>query len=437
VPVPKLSLALSLLFVSTLLATCFAGAAFATGPVTHMVYTFPGNPNGYSPTSSLISDAAGNLYGTTYTGGNGDCIFSGGAAPGCGAIYEISPASGGGWTEKLIYNFEGGTDGMLPYAGLVMDAAGNLYGAASVGGDGTFGSGGTIYKLSPPSIGGGSWTFSVVFFFANQATDGGAPLGTLIFDHAGNLYGTTSGGGTSNYGTIFKLSPPSGSGGAWTETVLHYFSGTDGYHPESGLYQDGEGNLYGTTYYGGDLADCSGSGCGVVYKLVPGSGGTYSLMMLHRFVSSDGAYPYGGITYYHGDYYGTTSTNNTTRGGSVFELTPGHGGPWTFTTLHTFGGAGDGSAPYSGVISDAHGNLYGTTYGSGENGYGTAYKLSPGSGGTWNETILENFNYPASFAPIGGLLLKGSKLFGTTTDCNGGFSAGCGGYGNVFAITNF
>jgi uncharacterized repeat protein (TIGR03803 family) len=417
------------------------GAAFATGPQQHLIYTFPGQPNGAGPTSTLIADAAGNLYGTTSVGGtSANCIFSGGANVGCGAVFELSPpASGTGpWTETVLYSFQDLSDGAVPYGGLVMDAAGNLYGAAQIGGyQGLAELYGTIYELSPPVVAGGAWTFTTIYTFQSSPGDGNTPTGTLVFDHAGNLYGTTEFGGASNGGTVFKLSPPSGSGGAWTETVLHSFSGSDGFAPVAGLYIDGAGNLYGTTIQGGNMADCSEVGCGVVFKLSPGSGGIWTELLLHRFTRTDGANPYGSLTFYHGNFYGTTY-ESASFGGTVFELTPGHGGPWIFSTIHTFGGPNDGKFPYSGVTVDATGNLYGTTYqgGSAAGAYGTVYKLTPGG---WSETVLANYAFPGTgeYGPIGGLLLKGNKLFGTTSDCWGGFFAACSVAGHVFVITNF
>ncbi len=432
------------LFAILPVCVCLVGAAFATGPQEHLIYTFPGQPNGAGPTSTLIADAAGNLYGTTVEGGTSEnCIWSGGANDGCGAIFELSPRSGGGWTESVLYSFQDGSDGGVPYGGLVMDAAGNLYGAAAVGGSGFEDFPGTIYELSPPVGSGGSWTFTKLYTFqSSSSTDGSNPYGTLIFDHAGNLYGTTVGGGTSNEGTVFELSPPAAPGGSWTETVLHSFSGADGWGPMAGLYMDGAGNLYGTTIQGGNFtADfCQESGCGVAFKLSPGSGGTWTVMLLHAFDLTDGRTPYGGLTFYHGNFYGTVSDD---RGfvGSVFELTPGHGGPWTFTTIHDFGGPDDGTGPYSGLIVDAHGNLYGTTSGGGSGtGGGTVYKLSPpaATGDPWTETVLTSFAFSGNNSdPIGGLLLKGSRLYGTTSDCQGQFFAGCSISGTVFAITGF
>jgi uncharacterized repeat protein (TIGR03803 family) len=431
-------------FATLAVCACLAGVAFATGPLQHAVYTFPGQPNAAGPTSTLIADAAGNLYGTTAEGGTSEnCIWSGGGNPGCGAVFELSPASGGRFTETVLYSFQDLSDGGVPYGGLVMDAAGNLYGAAAVGGSGFEDFPGTIYELSPPAEIGGTWAFTKLYTFqSSSSTDGSGPYGTLIFDHAGNLYGTTYGGGTSNEGTVFELSPPSSSGGSWTEAVLHSFSGADGSGPMAGLYMDAAGNLYGTTVYGGNFtADfCQGSGCGVAFKLLPGSADTWTELVLHTFDLTDGRNPYGGLTFYHGNFYGTVSDD---RGfvGSVFELTPGHGGPWTFTTIHDFGGPDDGTAPYSGLIVDAHGNLYGTTSGGGSGtGGGTVYKLSPpaATGDPWTETVLTSFAFAGNNSdPIGGLLLRGNRLYGTNSACQGQFFLGCSISGTVFAITDF
>ena len=294
---------------------------------------------------------------------------------------------------------------------------------------------------------GGTWTFTKLYTFqATSSTDGSGPSGTLIFDHAGNLYGTTKSGGTSNDGTVFELSPPSVSGGAWTETILHSFSFTDGFVPSAGLYMDGAGNLYGTTVYGGSTTglECSEAGCGVVFKLSPGSGGAWTEQLLHRFDYTDGENPYGALTFYHGNFYGTAYAGGANHLGTVFELTPGHGGPWTFTTIHTFGSGADGSNPYSGVIFDSHGNLYGTTFGGGDGGVpaGSAYKLSlPSGSSTWSETVLMSFSdtndeYYVS-GPMGGLLLRSGKLYGTTSGCFQEFNFGCSISGTVFSITNF
>jgi len=434
------------LFALTFFVACFASAGFASGPQTHLLYTFPGMPNGGGPTSTLIADSAGNLYGTTSDGGDSEnCIWSGGAQDGCGAIFELSPKSGGGYTETVLYSFQDSSDGAMPYGGLVMDSAGNLYGAAALGGNGLEDLPGTIYELSPPAGGAGSWTFTKLYTFQSSSTDGITPYGTLIFDHAGNLYGTTGGGGTSNDGTVFELSPPSAPGGSWTEKVLFSFSGSDGSEPFAGLYLDGAGNLYGTTVYGGYTGEepCTGSGCGVVFKLSLGSSGTWTEMVLHEFkfdIGTDGRYPYGGLAYHNGNFYGTV-WSAPGYGGEVFQLTPGHGGPWTFSVIHPFNQGGDGSAPYSAVTIDSAGNLYGTTTGGGNaaGAGGIVYKLSPPaeSGDPWTETILENFPSGAESDPVGGLLLRDNKLFGTTAACQGQFWEGCSDSGTVFSVTNF
>src|ERR1019366_934096 len=209
---------------------------------------------------------------------------------------------------KVLYSFiHNGTDGGFPQAGLIFDAAGNLYGTTSEGGTSSSCSGGcgTVFELTPTA--GGGWTEKVLHNFNSNGTDGANPYAGLIFDAAGNLYGTTTVGGTYYYGTVFELTPT--AGGGWTEKVLHSFNynGTDGNNPQASLTIDAAGNLYGTT----------------------SGGGTY------------------------GNYKGT-----------VFELTPAAGGDWTETVLHNFVGP-DGAAPLAGLIFDAAGNLYGTTSGGG------------------------------------------------------------------------
>lgn len=430
-------------FFSVLVAICLVAVAFAAGPQTHLLYSFPGAPRAAGPTSTPIADAAGNLYGTTADGGKGRCIWSGGLQDGCGTIFELSPKSGGGWTETLLYSFEGGTDGAAPYAGLVMDTAGNLYGATTYAGINGLNPG-TIFELSPPAESGGAWTFTLIYNFP-AAADGATPYGTLIFDKAGNLYGTTAGGGPSNFGTVFELSPPTAPGGTWTEEVLLNFSGSNGSEPFAGLYMDGSGNLYGTTVYGGYYgsgAACEYSGCGVVFELSPGSGGTWTEAVLHEFhFLNDGRYPFGGLAFHNGNLYGTSSSTSGDNGGAVFQLAQKKGGAWTFSVIHSFDTYGDGYAPYSGPTADAAGNIYGTTSGGGPltDAAGIVYELSPpaGSGDPWAETILSSFSTRTGSDPIGGLLLKNSKLYGTTTDCQGKFTEGCSNSGAVFEITSF
>ena len=230
-------------------ATLFVTSTWATAQE-KVLHNFNNNgTDGVSPQAGLIVDGAGNLYGTT----------SGGGTYNIGTVFELSPTADGGWMEKVLHNFNyNGTDGYFPSASLIFDKAGNLYSTTSYGG--TYGYG-TVFELSPKK--GGDWTEKVLYSFDKNGTDGYGPGGGLIFDKAGNLYGTTFGGGTYDLGTAFELSL-TGNGG-WTEWVLHSFNdnGTDGYSLMAGLIFDKAGNLYGTTDRGGAYNE------GTVFKLTP------------------------------------------------------------------------------------------------------------------------------------------------------------------------
>ena len=260
--------------------------------VLHQFY--PAGGEGDEPTGDLVFDQAGNIYGTTASGGNDR--FCGGL--GCGTVYELSP-SAGGWLETIVYEF-GGADGEYPSSGVIVDQAGNLYGTAPQTSDGA----GTIFQLTPS---GSSWKFSVLYAFRN-GSDGGFPVAGLISDSSGNLYGATSYGGVNGGGTVFELTPSSGS---WTLTTLYSFTKVNNSFrpgPVASLTMDTAGNLYGTT-------------------------------------KADGAYGYG----------------------NVFKLTRSNGS-WTYTSLYDFTGGSDGSNPNSSVVLDGQGNLYGTTYTGGQTG---------------------------------------------------------------------
>ena len=327
-----------------------------------VLFSFNGT-DGSGPTADLIFDAAGNLYGT-----------AGGGEYGAGTVFELTPTAGGGWTETVLHNFGNGTDGAYPSGGLVFDAAGNLYGTTPDGGTySCFGGGGcgTVFELTPAA--GGSWTEQVLHNF-NGVTDGYQPVAGLIFDAAGNLYGTTAGGGPG--GTVFELTPT--GDGNWTEEVLHTFGiGTDGAVPTAALVFDAAGNLYGTTYHGGTNNSCVYTGCGTVFELTY-SGGTWWYQVLHNFGSgSDGYWPQANlIVDAAGNLYSTTFQGGTHGEGTVFEVTPGSGGRWTEQVLHSFNGA-DGYWPWAGLIFDAAGNLYGTTNRGGAYEAGTIFELMP------------------------------------------------------------
>ena len=370
----------------------------------------PDGPDGAFPEAALVADGSGNFYGTTDEGGPYNV----------GTVFELSPREGGGWTEKVLYSFKSnGRDGNFPGGNLTFDAHGNLYGTTYQGGANN---GGTVYLLEPHS--GGIWTESVLYSFCAQTScaDGSYPVAGLTFDAHCNLYGTTEGGGTYGLGTVFELSPR--RGGDWTETVLYSFgtNGTDGLLPYASLIFDTAGNLYGTTPYGGTYND------GTVFELSPGGGGGWTEAVIYSFCAqtncADGSYPYlaGLFIDTVGNLYGTTENGGTYNDGAVFELSPAHGGGWTEAVLHSFGHGTDGINPGAGtLIRDTGGNLYGTTVDGGAYRFGTVFELSPRQGGGWTEAVLYSFkvNGTDGWLPYAGLIRDHSgNLYGTTV--NGG-----------------
>lgn len=399
------------------MAALFLNSAWATDHKT-ILLNF-GNDGGDDGGTSLVRDAAGNLYGVTNFGGIYQCgIYT------CGTVFELSPAAGGGWTETILHNFGNGTDGSDPQ-GLMMDAAGNLYGLTDEGGLHGFG---IAYELSPSQ---GGWTETVLYNFSSGGY-GNFGSYSLVQDATGNLYGTIFSGGTYGAGLVFELSP--NAGGEWTETVLHNFgNGSDGQYPEAGVIMDAAGNLYGVTYQGGTY--CSAlSGCGTVYEVSPGEGG-WTESVLHNFDENDGLHPWATLIMdASGNLYGTTNQGGSNCApfgcGTVFELSPGEGGVWSETVLLSFNGASDGWSPQAPLIRDAAGNLYGTTFYGGTNLYGTVFKLSP-HGGAWTETVLYDFGSGNDGGELsGGVVMdRAGDLYGTT---------GYGGtynYGTVFELT--
>jgi uncharacterized repeat protein (TIGR03803 family) len=377
------------------------------------------NSNGsaaFFPYAGLVSDAAGNLYGTTFYGGPDNY----------GTVFELMPTTGGGWTEKTLHSFTG-TDGFFPEANLIVDTAGNLYGTISAG---SARGGGTAFELTPKT--GGGWTEEILHNFGN-GKDGSSPGAGLIMDTSGNLYGTTRLGGGHSVGTVFELTPR--VGGGWVEKTLHSFNnnGTDGYTPLAGLIMDASGNLYGTTYLGG-IYGSSNAG-GTVFELTPAAGGTWTETVLHSFNNgTDGAQPEAGLILdAAGDLYGTTLQGGVYGYGTVFELTPGLSGSWSESVLHDFsnGSGGDGAYPVAGLVFDTQGNLYGTTQQGGPFKWGVVFKLAPATGGSWTETVLHAFgNGKDAQRPQGTLIFGASgNLYGATEE------GGAYGEGTVFEIT--
>lgn len=387
-----------------------------------VIHTFLGRP-GRNPSSRLVIDAAGHLYGTT--SGGGHCADEQG---GCGTVFELTP-TGTGWSYSVLYVFKGHRDGANPEGKLTLDAAGNLYGTTLNGGDG----GGTVFELSPASNGG--WTETVVHRF-HGAKDGAFPQGGVALDSAGNLYGDTVNGGIECCGTVYELSP---SPGGWIEKILHnfkgsFFGGDDGAYPEGGVGIDASGNVFGTTLWGG-TGRCSGSGgCGTVFEVARGTGGRWYERPIYEFQGgNDGENPYGDVAFGpDGNLYSTTTLGGSSHDcGTVFQLKPHPRGGWTETILHRFlcdnVGPGEG-----GVILDTAGNIYGIASG-GSGGYGVIFKLESDTG---KFSLLHTFTGHKDGAWPNDLILDstGTYVFGTADE---GGDTSCGapyGCGLVFRI---
>jgi uncharacterized repeat protein (TIGR03803 family) len=413
--------------VSALLALWPAAAGAAGGY--SVLHNFAGGTDGGGPNAAMILDPSGNLYGTTVRGGTS----TGCGGLGCGTVFELSPpaSQGEAWTETVLYRFTGGNDGDSPGASLRLDDAGNLYGTAEYGGSGTAG---VAFELSPPAGGQTAWTQKVLHAFPTSA---GNPVAGLIAGPAGALYGATETGGVGgSAGTVFELIPPAAGKTKWAAKTIFDFNGSDGSGPIANLVADSAGNLYGATFSGGLKGS---TGYGVVYELSPPSGGTgrWHEQTLWRFKAATGdreplcALALDGS----GNLYGTTVSGGLKKGqGTVFELLrPGSGSAWTETVLLQFPNNGAyGRRPYAGVIFGSGGDLYGTTsYGGPGNGYGVVYELAPpGSGSSWTETVLQHFTDGTDGGiPEAGLVLgENGTLYGTTD------SGGSGGRGVAFSV---
>ena len=353
-----------------------------------ILYAFQGGNDGSFPVSALTPDGKGGFFGTTAYGGGGSCSLE--STSGCGIVFHLSPPASGQtvWTETVLYRFQGGSDGALLYAPVLYDAVANvLYGTTFIGGASNAG---TVFALTPPTS-GETWTETVLYSFTG-GVDGGFPSGGLIADETGTLYSTTTAGGTTGSGAVFKLTPPASGHSTWTETVIYSFLGfgfSDGATPYAGLVADAAGNLFGTTISGG-----AGNTSGV--------------------------------------------DENT---GTVFELSPPAAGQSAYTeaVLYSFSGQKDGASPSGILIIDANGSLYSTTTGGGPMNNGTVFKLSPPTDGStvWSEKVLHSFrgppddgNYPFSGGLLAARVGKSTALFGATF--YGGTDAG----GVVFEITD-
>src|SRR5579859_4710015 len=366
-----------------------SGVAVVCGPATELViHSFDPNPDGVQPFTNTIQGADGNFYGTTYFGGTTNN----------GTVFKITPAG----VETVLYSFKGdATDGGFPNS-LIQGSDGNFYGTTVAGGTN---SGGTVFEITPAGV------ETVLHSFKSGATDGGFP-NSLIQGSDGNFYGTSSGGGPSGYGTVFKITP------AGVESVLHFFAGgtTDGNQPRAAMIQGSDGNFYGTTYFGGT------NGNGAVFKIT--AAGLEAVLYSFAGGTADGSGPQAAmIQGSDGNFYGTTYAGGTNNGGTVFKITP----TGVETVLHLFtGGPTDGAHPQAALIQGSDGNFYGTALVGGPTDNGTVYKTTPAG----VESVLYSFSRGSEgLGPVG--LTQGSdgNFYGTTS------SGGTTSNGAVFKIT--
>jgi hypothetical protein len=355
------------------------------------IHRFSGR-DGFEPSSRMIADGSGALYGTTLSSSGGDkrCTMAKGFE--CGAVFKLTPAVPGSskWTATVLHRFgDAGSkfkEGYFLLGGMVMDKTGALIGTTNAGGSTTnhcsdkFAGCGVVFRLTPPAGNETEWKETVLYTFGdNGPNDAEKPDAALVMDANGAIYGTTQFGGPGVVGTVWKLTPPAEGRTAWTESIVHGFSGADGFRPFGPVLIDAKGAIYGTTIQGGPDPNCAFGTftCGVVYKLTP---------------------PKKGQTEY------------------------------TATVLHQFGNAGDGASPSFGLVADAQGNLFGTTgNGPGNNGVlGTVFELSPPAGGgkAWTEKVLHTFTGGSDGkTPSGGLVLSDGALFGMA-EAGGDFLGG-------------
>ena len=384
------------LILAVLSALLLIAARPAQSQTEAVLYNFTGGSDGGDLNSRLTFDGAGNLYGTTYSGGLG-----------YGTVFELSPNGNGGWNETVLYSFTGGADGANPNFSYVMfDSVGNLYGTAANGGANGYG---VVFELSPV---GTSWTETVLYSFANDG-DGANPEAGLIMDPAGNLYGTAHGSGV-----VFELSP---SGGGWTEQVIYALPEFE-LGPSAGLTMDAAGNIFGV-------------GLHAVFELSPNGSGGWNPTVIHTFTGTphhDGTFAEGTpVLDQAGNLYGTTWEGGANNCGTVYKLSPGNG-KWTEEILYSFILNGkNGNFPWGGVVLDAAGNVYGTTLYGGKYGEvdaygdGTVFELVGG----YQEKVLWNFNNTDGRYLFDSLILDSAgRLYGTTQ------YGGSGGDGVVFEV---
>jgi uncharacterized repeat protein (TIGR03803 family) len=361
--------------------TVLLGIPAASAQTETVLYSFTGQPEGPDAIAGVAVDSVGNVYGTTEYGGASDM----------GSVYKIIPPSqpGGAWTYTTLHNFQGPpADGVQPVGGLIADSQGNLYGTTYGGGNRDCG---TVFEVTAAGV------EMILHNFQCKPVDGSLPIGNLTRDSKGNLYGTTYSGGAAGGGSVFEVTA------AGKEKLLYSFqrNATDGHAPYAGVIRDGEGNLYGTTALGGTYHQ------GTVYKVTPAGAET----VLYSFEPHGGRAVIPECTLARdsaGNLYGTAGGGAYAQG-AVFKLTP----EGVENIIHSFkGGPQDGSNPVAGLIIDSRGNLYGTTQQGGSHDFGTIFEMT----GTGNETILYSFQgMPDGNLPVAAVFMDGEgNLYGTT-----------------------
>ena len=393
---------IALCFCFTLSLALLYNVAQAQTHTITVLHNFTGGNDGAAPDAGLTMDRAGNFYGTTVAGGPSNL----------GGVFRLSHA-GSGWILMPLYSFRNAADGATPFSGVIFGPDGSLYGTTYEGGQ--YGQG-TVYRLRPSPVPCHTvicpWEETVLYSFTGGDDGGNPAYGNLIFDGAGNIYGTTERGGSHlGAGVVFELTP---SNGGWTESVLWSFLQGSGFNPASGLIFDNSGNLYGTTELGGGSA-------GVVYELSPtGSGWHYSVLASIHFTESITC---GGVVMDgQGNLFGTSSCG--AAAGGIFELTPSAGG-WTYNVLRSY--SGDVAGPFDTPTLDAAGSVYGTSNGTGLYNLGEVFKLTPSNGGWIYSSV--SFDGSNGERPVGSVILDAAgNIYGTTS------GGGVNGHGTVWMI---
>ncbi len=424
----------------------------ATAATLSTLYSFTGLEDGGFPEAGLVMASTGAIYGTTSTG-----------ATGWGSVFELAPSNGGTtWTETTIYDFTGGADGGTPVADLAIGKGNILYGTTYNGGAHGYG---TVFQLSPQT--GGGWTQKVLYSFTGGADGANPAAGLAILSSNGVLYGTTYGGGNAGYGTAFEMTP---SANGWSEKVLYSFqSGTDGANPVADLVIGTGGTLFGTTSQGGSITitneppscttttPCVEPAWGTVFALTPKGGGAWTESVLYTFTgASDGGTPEAALLATKSNVlYGSTFWGGKTTAcpvgdypqgcGTIFELSlPTGSETWAETVLYAFTGhSPDGAHPYGRLGISASGELFGTTFAGGANvddcmpdsytGCGTIFYVKPPAtpGGVWTKNNIIAFpGSPGGGMPNGLVLGTSGTMYGTTN-----VGGNTGGYGTVFEMT--